>query len=251
MFHRQTELNPPYALFSNREGDFQGGKLLPGAYTLTVIPYVDNRKTPVFAIAFTVIEGSLVTGLTLMNAHTDQEIKELKDGDVISLAAVGTELLDIRANVTPANVSKVAFDLKGPLSHRQTELNPPYALFSNHESDFEGRVLLPGTYSLIVTPYINNTKGTALIISFVVVSEESQQVEVYPVPASGVINIVHEGQTTQAHMTVLDFQGNVLLHRPLSSQPVEQLDVSAFRKGIHYLKVVSPEGLQIIRLVIE
>ena len=52
-------------------------------------------------------------------------------------------------------------------------------------------------------------------------------------------------------MILLDFNGNVLLHRPLSPQPVEQLDVSAFRKGIYYLKVVSPEGMQIIRVVVE
>ena len=52
-------------------------------------------------------------------------------------------------------------------------------------------------------------------------------------------------------MILLDFNGNVLQHRPLSPQPVEQLDVSAFRKGVYYLKIVNPEGSQIIRVVVE
>ena len=52
-------------------------------------------------------------------------------------------------------------------------------------------------------------------------------------------------------MSLLDFNGKVLMRQPLSQQPVEQLDVSGFRKGIHYLKIVSPQGSQIIRLVIE
>jgi len=77
------------------------------------------------------------------------------------------------------------------------------------------------------------------------------QVDVFPLPASGVVNIMHEGKTEQAQMTLLDFNGNVVLTRPLSQQPVEQLDVSGLRKGIHYLKIVSPEGVQIIRILVE
>lgn len=77
------------------------------------------------------------------------------------------------------------------------------------------------------------------------------QVEVYPIPASNVINIKHEGKVETAYISLLDFNGNVLLHQPLGQQTVQQLDVSKFRKGIHYLKVVGPESLQIIRLVVE
>ena len=82
-------------------------------------------------------------------------------------------------------------------------------------------------------------------------NEGRLQVDVFPLPASGVVNIVHKGKNEQAQMTLLDFNGNVVLTRPLSQQPVDQLDVSGLRKGIHYLKIVSPEGLQIIRIVVE
>ena len=50
---------------------------------------------------------------------------------------------------------------------------------------------------------------------------------------------------------LLDFSGNVVLDRPLSKESIEQLDVKGLGKGIHYLKVVGPKGVEIIRLVIE
>src|SRR5688500_5442011 len=98
--------------------------------------------------------------------------------------------------------------------------------------------------------------GTPHAITFAVIRGGTPEtarlrVEIYPVHASGVINIRREGKTEQAQVILLDLNGNVLLRRPLSQQPVEQLDVSVIRKGIHYLKIVSPEGSQIIRLVIE
>ena len=206
-----------------------------------------------------------VTSLTLMNADTDQEIKELKDGDVISLAELGVRLLNIRANISGEKIDKVAFDLNGPTAHRQNDKIYPYSLYGDHLGDFEGRELLPGDYVLTVTPYVNNRTAKPLVgggsvtphtIAFTVIGGEATetedlQVEVFPVPASGVVNIRYKGKTELSHMILLDPRGNVLFRRPLSQQPVEQLDISAFRKGIHYLKVISPEGEQIIRLVVE
>ncbi|HTF21884.1 MAG TPA: T9SS type A sorting domain-containing protein, partial [Chryseolinea sp.] len=197
----------------------------------------------------------VVTSLTLMNAHTDREIQELKDGDVINLTECGN-LLDIRANITADKITKVSFNLNGPVTHQQTETVSPYALFGDQDGNFFGKKLVPGAYRLTVTPYVNGIKGAVHTISFTVIKgaslkEGRLQVEVYPLPASGVINIRHEGRIEQAQMTLLDFNGNVLLNRPLSQESIEQLDVSKFRKGIHYLKVASPEGLQIIRIVVE
>jgi len=69
--------------------------------------------------------------------------------------------------------------------------------------------------------------------------------------ASDVVNVVHEGKTEDAHMVLLDVNGNVLLRRNWSKSPVEKLDVSEFRNGVYYLKVLSNEGSQLIRLVLE
>ena len=163
--HHQTELLSPYALFGNIQDDFNGRKLLPGTYTLTVMPYINEKEGTVVNISFTVING--IT-LTLMNAHTDQEIKELNDGDSIHLAEIGTRFLDVRCQYDCQRDRYVVFSLKGPVTHYQIERVPPYALFGNNKDDFSGRKLLPGTYTLTVAPYAYNTKVTELTISFVV-----------------------------------------------------------------------------------
>ncbi|HYI78152.1 MAG TPA: T9SS type A sorting domain-containing protein [Chryseolinea sp.] len=374
--HQQIEKKQPYALFGDSpDGNFIGRKLVPGQYTLTATPFSSAEKGTALTISFRVIDTRVITSLTLINPRTDHEIKELKHGDVVNLKEVGSRRFDIRANIADEKISKVVFQLKGPIKHQQIERMSPYTLFGDHHGHFNGRKWLAGAYTLTVTPYINDVKETALTISFVVtdgfainsftlidatldqpisilsegdiidlsllknnklsvradtepvhvdkvfftlngpivyfwieryypytlfgditsqngstdyaglklicgsytltataysdgvwssthaISFEvttggqsdatSRRLEVYPIPASGVINITHEGKTEQSHMILLDLNGNVLLNRHLSKQPVEQLDVSAFRKGTYYLKVVSPEGVQVIRLVLE
>ncbi|HTE28883.1 MAG TPA: T9SS type A sorting domain-containing protein [Chryseolinea sp.] len=194
-----------------------------------------------------------IKSLTLMNAHNDQEIKELNDGDVIP-KGIASKFLNIRANTRAEKISQVVFDLKGPVTHQQTEKVPPYALFGDTNGNFDGRKLPPGPYSLTVTPYISGVKGEGLSVTFTVSGDDATtqlHVKVYPIPATGVINISHEGKTEQAFMTLMDANGKVLQQRPFSQQAVEQMDVSGCRKGIHYLTVTTPTGSQIIRVVIE
>ena len=151
--------------------------------------------------------------------------------------------------------------MQGPIVYFWIERHYPYTLFGdiisqNGSTDYAGLKLFPGRYTVTATPYSNGVWGTPQAITFVIKNGEALEggglrVEVFPTPAVGVINIIHRGKTDHAQMSLMDFNGNVLLRRSLSQEPVEQLDVSGFRKGIHYLKVVSPEGSQIIRLVIE
>lgn len=52
-------------------------------------------------------------------------------------------------------------------------------------------------------------------------------------------------------MLLLDDRGHVLLSRILSSQSVEPLDLSCYKKGTYYLKIVSKEAVEAKRLVLE
>jgi hypothetical protein len=254
--HQQTELVAPYALFGDIQGDFNGRQLLPGVYTLTIAAYASDTEKSSSTVTFTVIDRIMpaVASFTLMNALTNKEIKELNDGNVIRLAEVGDILLDVRANLTQ-KPNKVTFDLTGPITFHQTEMVAPYALFGDIQGDFNGRKLLPGQYSLTVTPYGQDGQGTARTITFAVTKEATEagllQVKVYPIPASNVINVKYEGEMEAAYMILMDYSGNELLHQPLSQHSVEQLDVSKFMKGVHYLKVISSAGVKIIRVVIE
>lgn len=254
--HYQTERIAPYELF----GD-QGGKLPAGEYTLTVTPYVNSTKGHDLTISFSVTDGFAISGFSLIDATSDRKAGELTEGDVIDLSILKGHKLTVLVDTQPAHIEKVDLTLQGPVTYSTTERYFPYTLFGDFtkdgcSTDYAGRNFVPGTYTLTASPYSGGVKGTPYTITFTVISGgtaggECRKVEVYPLPARGFINIAHEGETENTHLFLLDFNGNVLLNRPLSQQPVEQLDVSVYRKGIHYLKVVGPEEVQIIRLVIE
>lgn len=260
--HHRTDKKSPYALFDDHHGDFNSRKLLPGAYILTVTPYSKDTALAVLTISFAVTDGFAISGFTLIDTELDQPVGALSEGDVIDLSLLKDHKLSVRADTQPMHLDKVVLTLqKDRIVYARTEQYYPYSLFGNitakHGSThYIGVKFFPGTYTLTAIPYAAGVRGTPHAITFAVIRGGTPEagclrVEVYPVPTSGVINIAHEGKIEEAYIILLDYNGKVLLNRPLSQQPVEQLDVSAFRKGIHFLKVVSPEGVQIIRLVVE
>lgn len=196
----------------------------------------------------------VIIGFTLINAAKNLKIRDLKDGDVIPTTEVASGLFSIRANASSGNVERLEFSLQGPITHFQEETSAPYALFGDNEGNFKGITWIPGQYTLTATPYGNGTSGTPHTVTFTFIDsneEAAMRIKVFPVPSSGVINIQHEKATNPATLMLLDFSGGILLQQPMSQQPVEQLNLSGFRKGIYYLKVVSPESVQVIRLMLE
>src|SRR5207302_5318635 len=75
--------------------------------------------------------GQFVSSFTLINADTDQPIQTLNNGATLSLSALPTRNLNVRANTTPATVGSVVFVLSGTQTRNQTETTPPYALFGD------------------------------------------------------------------------------------------------------------------------
>ncbi|WP_276372159.1 T9SS type A sorting domain-containing protein [Chryseolinea sp. H1M3-3] len=254
--HQQTERVAPYALFGDLQGNFNGRYILPGAYTLTVTPYINNSKAASLTVSFAVTEGFNITGFTLIDATLDQPIGALAEGQVIDLSILNDHKLAVRADSDPLQLEKVDLTLQGPFTYASTERVYPYALFGdvtqNGSTDYTGAKMFPGTYTLTAVPYFGSIKGSAHAITFTVIKGGAtyRQVEVYPIPSSDVINIKNEANTT-AHITLLDFSGNVVLDRTLRQESIEQLDVKGLGRGIHYLKVVGPKGVEIIRVVIE
>lgn len=114
-----------------------------------------------------------ISDFTLVNASTNKDIQELKDGDVLDLTKLPRASLNIRANTTPANVGSVVFELQGTRKYKHTEDGAPFALFSNNKGNYFGSPLPEGDYTLTATPYSKNsgkgTKGTPLTIHFKVV----------------------------------------------------------------------------------
>lgn len=260
--YQHTEIEQPYALFGDSpKGNFFGRKLLPGKYSLSVATYVNDTKAATLTISFTVIQGFEISGFTLIDATTDQPVRNLTNHDVIDLSLFKGHRLSAQADTKPGQLEKVILVLGGPIVHSTTEHYYPYNLFGDltakdGSADYGGAIFLPGTYNLTAIPFLDGVRGTSYTISFTAKwgdggETAGARLEVYPNPASRVAYVKPSGRTEQANMILLDVNGNTLLNRPLSEQPVEQLDVSTYRRGIYYLKIVTADGTQTVRLVIE
>lgn len=128
-----------------------------------------------------------VTGLTLIDTSTQQEIGSLKSAAVINLANTGIAL-NVRATVT-GNAGSVAFVLDGDLF--SNENIAPFALAGDDAGTFRRWTPKAGTHTLKVTPYAGSNRkgaaGTPVEITFTVVNDTSvpPPVVVDPVPAPG------------------------------------------------------------------
>jgi len=112
---------------------------------VTVLPYVD--------------ESLSVTSFTLINADTDEPIKELVEGETIDINSLPTLHLDIRANTTE-RVESVRLSLDGALTTSRTESLMPFALFRDLPlGDYIGEDFITGNYTVSATPYSDSEDG--------------------------------------------------------------------------------------------
>ncbi len=257
--YKRTEGVAPFALFGDIQGDYVGRQLPVGMYTLTVTPFSKDKKGNAMQVSFEVTDAAAISSFTLINATQDQAVGELTHGDVIDLADFGNHKLNIRANTQPAEVEKVILSLKGHINRSRTEEVVPYAIFGDAPApdgspNYGGLKMRRGSYILTATPYADGGMGVSSTISFTVIDSRqagSPQVRIYPVPTPGNINIVHGEEKRAVELLLFDDSGNKMLSQPASKQSKEQLDLSGFKKGVYYLKVVSPEGIKIYRVVKE
>lgn len=254
--HYQTEREYPYALFGDLSGNYNGRTLVPGSYTLTATSYRQQMQLATATVSFIVTNGFDVVGFTLIDATTDQAVGTLVENEVIDLAQFHHHKLAIRADTEPGQVEKVDLLLQGPVHYFSTERVYPYALFGDipinaSNTDYTGGQLRAGKYTLSATPYWHGTQGTTSSINFEVVNGRYTcgRIQVYPIPATDVLNIAHEGVEGTMNVTILDANGNVLINQPLTQPAIDQLDVRGYR-GTHYLKIFSEEGNETIRFVI-
>lgn len=136
----------------------------------------DGTGADYATIKYSQSQTSTVSSFTLINADTNADIMELKDGDTINLAALSTLNLNIRANTNPDTVGSVMFSLSGAEVRNHTENIVPYALFAdNNNGDYYNWAPKNGNYILTATPYSaakgGGTKGNALTIHFTVIGQ--------------------------------------------------------------------------------
>jgi hypothetical protein len=116
-----------------------------------------------------------VTSLVLINAHSKQPIRELKQGDTIDLARVGGNL-NIIANVR-GDVGSVRFQLDGNSNFR-TESTAPFALAGDTHGNFNRWTPKTGKHTIVAIPFsegqAQGSKGKALSITFTVTGKPNR-----------------------------------------------------------------------------
>ncbi|MGV3641164.1 MAG: heparin lyase I family protein [Adhaeribacter sp.] len=97
--------------------------------------------------------------LTFINAEVDKEVKELTNGSSLSLAALGSKKVSIRAY--PTSAASVKFALTGSKNYTYIDNASPFAIFGDNGKGnyYYGTYIPVGSYTLTVTPY-SGTKGT-------------------------------------------------------------------------------------------
>ena len=112
-----------------------------------------------------------VTGFTLVNADTDQDIGPLTNGATVNLATLPARNLNVRAETSPAAVGSVRFELDA--AGYTTESVAPYALAGDASGNYNAWTPTVGSHTLKATPYTGSgatgTASTALTVAFQVV----------------------------------------------------------------------------------
>ena len=126
---------PICALGETFNDDDYAGSLNAGEHTLTATPYLDGMAGASLTINFTVVEGSAITGFTLVNANTNKDIMDLNNGDTINLNALPTRSINIRANTDSNALDSVQLVLSGSTSKTRIEGKVPYALWGDKKSN--------------------------------------------------------------------------------------------------------------------
>lgn len=96
--------------------------------------------------------GSTVSGFTLVDANADSDIGGLVCGGTVTLSALPSTDLNVRAGVN-GTIGSMTFQLDGPTTHSRTENAAPYALFGNSGSDYYAGSFSAGNYTLTATAF--------------------------------------------------------------------------------------------------
>ncbi|RAK00156.1 putative secreted protein (Por secretion system target) [Larkinella arboricola] len=258
----QKETGFPYSLFGDEAGNYNGWTPAAGNYTLRGTPYTGSGGSgtagTAYSINFSVVDQTStsprVVSYSLINAVTNQQIKELTAGEQINLATLPTRNLNIRANTSPATVGSVVMRLTGTQTHSRTETGAPYALFGDNNGDYHNWTPKVGNYTLTGTTYSGaggqGTAGTPYALQFTVIDRSNARfgiednaetagltVTTYPNPFVESFTIQVKGrEEDKLPVTIYDAQGRQVLQlSDVKPDQLIRLDKNA--PGLYLLQV--------------
>ena len=190
-----------------------------------------------------------VIGFTLVNSQTGEEIKPLKNGDVVDFSKLPSEKINIRADTDPAQVGSVQFSLNRN-SNFQMENSAPYALAGDIGDDYNSWEPKAGEHKLIARPYSSHNGtgalGIALEITFTVTMDGElpsliQLDQNYPNPFSNSTTITFTNEKAgDARLVVYDLMGREvarLVDRLMPAGTFQVIfDASDLRSGAYFYR---------------
>jgi lysophospholipase L1-like esterase len=176
----RTETSKPFAVANDTGGKLLPWTVSPGEHTLTVTPFsganASGAKLTPISVFFTVAgpgtenppvpppvppAGAVLSGMTVIDAVTNQPIGALADGTIIDLSSAAKKI-SVRADVIGgATVGSVQWLLNGQVF--RTESSQPFAVANDSGGKFLPWNIAPGQYTLTVIPWSGaGATGTVL-----------------------------------------------------------------------------------------
>lgn len=181
----RTENVAPYALGGDNSGDFNGLALPLGTNTVTATPFSGGNGSGMagmaLSITFDVVDSGApeVLSFTLVNADTNEAIGPLNNGDTVDLGTIGTNNLNVVANVGDVAPGSIVFDYNGDAGF-QTENVAPYALGGDDSGNFRALSFVLGENTITATPFSEasggGTAGLSTTVTFNVINDNAPEV---------------------------------------------------------------------------
>jgi hypothetical protein len=210
--------------------------------------------------------GPAVVAYYLINAATDQRIREVTENDTLDLAHLPSQL-NIQIVTTPEVVGSVHVQYA---TRNGIESAAPYSLFGDTNGNYNSGNLQLGSNVVLATPYSQKsgggTAGNSLTRQFFVKRSASTRlaatdqntdmdVNVYPNPSQGVFTftILNSGEGLAAGeiYTVEGSQvAKVFERNALDGEMVEfQWDPTGMKPGVYYIRFQSGNTVKMKRII--
>lgn len=180
---------------------------------------------------------SSVSSFTLVNAKTNEEVGELKEGAEI---AIRDWSIVVRASEAPKSVR---FQLEGPEQLLRVESSEPFSLGGDNDGNFNAVTIEPGSYKLTATPFsepgAKGREGRTATISFVV--KEGGAVEKFTVGDAKEVKLTKAavtGELRQFQPVTITFEG------PAVDEEAKPNPFRDYRLEVQFVHEL--EGVQIV-----
>lgn len=209
--------------------------------------------------------GSEGTDFYWNNGETTQIIEIDESGGYSVLVTneygcMGTDTLSVAMEGFAPTIEGITVDNLGPNTFQFTPFLPMYVI--SYLWDFgDGTAtttafnpthsyLEPGTY--LITLEVSSTCGQREYYTYTTIVQSVDNYElsqnnlkIYPIPATQLLNISTVGGLKMNQLTVINILGQEAIHMDLNQLETYQLDVSNLASGVYQIKIESDKGILI------